>query len=886
MPREPLRQFLQHLRQVVGVSNVRALDDAQLLERFISQRDGAAFEVLVWRHGGLVLDVCGRLLHHPQDIEDAFQATFLVLVRQAKGIRKRAALASWLYKVAYNVALRARRAVTRPNVPPSVTAELPTAEANGRDDGCELKPVLDDEISQLPEKYRAAVVLCYLQGLTTADAARQLGCAQGTIHSRLAWARARLRSRLLRRGVTMSVPALASALSSHPTTAAAPAGLVAATIRLALLTALGKAAAGAGRLSVAALVEGVVRTMFLAKLRAVTAGLLLISALGLGAGLIGPPALADKPASPQAPSLVPGKPDTIELSAEVVAHLGLQTTDVKTRSDLTTPFLRLSGVLTYHPDRLIDVRSRVVGEIVEIGQPTDIGFFPPSRALIVPAPSQTPAKGGSGSNSTPDPMQRLATTYYWKASRAASQGETAPYASIGLGTATMSSYLRPFALGDKVSKGQILAVVYSKNLGMKQVEFLDAVARERLDRSQFERMEAAFKEAAISENTFRAAEREAKLRANQVLTARRTLVLWKLSPEEIDALAREAEPSAGKKRRPDMEKKLGQIAIRSPMDGVVVERNLAVGDIVQPAAVLFRIADLSRLQVVANASARDLAALHALTPSERRWTIRPAGTADAPAAQGEITDVFGGERPSRPRGSGKRNDSFWIDEATQNQYFAGLRPSEMVPAHLDDPNIRPRLPSETLPPIVLPFDPSATQPAVVDPLDPTEWELDLWPAVVEQPFKRGANADPREAQYRIYKSLIAQAREARQKEARTQTGVVTGWVDNHAGRLVAGQFITASIPLPAVRREAAVSTSALVQEAGKEYVIVQPDRGKLQYTPRQVLVLRRDRQMAHIRMQPTPAEMKQGFQALLPGERVVIRSAVEVKGMVEELRAR
>src|SRR5262245_42697302 len=190
-----LGTFLRQLRRVTAPKAAGGLSDAELLERWLTQHDQAAFEVLVWRYGPLVLGVCRRLLRDG-DAEDAFQATFLALVRKAASIGRRERVGSWLYKVAYRVALRAARTVrTAPPLP-----EVPVAGGEAEVMWRDLRAVLDEEVNRLPEKYRTAFVLCHLQGLTNAEAARALGCPLGTVLSRLSWARERLRQRLTRRG--------------------------------------------------------------------------------------------------------------------------------------------------------------------------------------------------------------------------------------------------------------------------------------------------------------------------------------------------------------------------------------------------------------------------------------------------------------------------------------------------------------------------------------------------------------------------------------------------------------------------------------------------------------------------------------------------------------
>ena len=191
----------RYFRRLLSPRSASGLTDAQLLERFVADQDEAAFEILLWRHGPKVLGVCRRVLRHEQDAEDAFQATFLVLVRKAGSIGKRQSVGSWLYRVAYRVALRAKVSASKRNARQRVITDVPAAEAVPDLFSRDVALVLDEEVNRLPEKYRAAFVLCYLDGKTNEQAAQELGCPKGTILSRLAWARERLRVRLTRRGL-------------------------------------------------------------------------------------------------------------------------------------------------------------------------------------------------------------------------------------------------------------------------------------------------------------------------------------------------------------------------------------------------------------------------------------------------------------------------------------------------------------------------------------------------------------------------------------------------------------------------------------------------------------------------------------------------------------
>ena len=196
------------IQRLFGVGTVSGLTEWQLLQRYTDRRDEAAFSALVARHAPMVLGVCRRMLADPQDVEDAFQATFLVLVRKARALRPHDAVGHWLHGVAYRVALRARSETTRRRSRERTVASIedlaPAVGGERLGPDFELRPLLDEELRRLPATYRAAVVLCYLDGQTHEEAARQLGWPVGTVKGRLARAKDLLRDRLTRRGLTLA----------------------------------------------------------------------------------------------------------------------------------------------------------------------------------------------------------------------------------------------------------------------------------------------------------------------------------------------------------------------------------------------------------------------------------------------------------------------------------------------------------------------------------------------------------------------------------------------------------------------------------------------------------------------------------------------------------
>jgi RNA polymerase sigma factor (sigma-70 family) len=260
-----LNQVLRQLCRLVGVRSVEELGDRQLLEAFAKNRDAAAFEVLVQRHGPLVLGVCKRVLHEEHDAEDAFQATFMVLARKADSIRRQEAVGSWLCGTAYRLALKARAAAGRRREQERQAGQMASTQTEPDPHWQELRPVLDEELNRLPDKYRVPLVLCYLQGKTNEAAAKELGWPIGSISYRLAQAREKLRVRLLERGVVLSGAALPALLAENAS-AAVQGPLIDATVSASLAFAAGEAAAVAGSSAAAvALAEAGVQAILFAK---------------------------------------------------------------------------------------------------------------------------------------------------------------------------------------------------------------------------------------------------------------------------------------------------------------------------------------------------------------------------------------------------------------------------------------------------------------------------------------------------------------------------------------------------------------------------------------------------------------------------------------------
>lgn len=273
MANRSVSSVVQQLRRTFLPANGAGLSDAQLLDAYLSQRDEAALAALVRRHGPMVWGVCRRVLHGHHDAEDAFQATFLVFIRKAASITSRELLANWLYGVAHRAALKARHAAARRNMREKQVHSMPEPAFVEPSLCNDVQPILDQELSQLPPKYRVTIVLCDLEGRTRKETAQQLRLPEGTVASRLARARAMLARRLARHGLGMGSVGLVEGLTQSARASQVPGHVLANT--LAVMT------ANPGRIppKVTALADAVIKTLLLR--RFIGPALVLVGVLAL-----------------------------------------------------------------------------------------------------------------------------------------------------------------------------------------------------------------------------------------------------------------------------------------------------------------------------------------------------------------------------------------------------------------------------------------------------------------------------------------------------------------------------------------------------------------------------------------------------------------------------
>lgn len=285
MAQQQTSDAVNRLFQAVLPSAMADMSDGQLLGEFVDRRDGVAFATLLRRHGPMVMGVCRRLLQNHHDAEDAFQATFLVLARRAVTICPRNMLANWLFGVARQTARKARTLSLKHRERERQVAELPEPAAPAPNDSPDLRSALDQELSRLPERYRVVIVLCDLEGKTRREAARYLGCPEGSVSSRLSRAREMLAGRLTRQGLMVPAGLVATVLAQE-SSAAVPISLVSSTVEVGLAVAVGRIVTTAAPAPVMSLTQGVLKTMFLSKIKLASMMVFATAAVVLGGSRI------------------------------------------------------------------------------------------------------------------------------------------------------------------------------------------------------------------------------------------------------------------------------------------------------------------------------------------------------------------------------------------------------------------------------------------------------------------------------------------------------------------------------------------------------------------------------------------------------------------------
>jgi RNA polymerase sigma factor (sigma-70 family) len=360
-------QFAVVYRQIgrlFRIGSVAGLSEGQLLDRFVSRRDDAAFEAIVARHGPMVLSVCRAMLRDPNDVDDAFQAVFLVLVRKADALRQRERLGNWLYGVAQRVARRARSDAARRRERLSTGPE-PADSAEADLERFDLRPLIHEEVNRLPASYREAVVLCYFQGRTHEEAAHELGWPVGTVRGRLARARDLLRTRLMRRGIAPAAGALVAVLCREGR-AALPPSLLGSTTAAAVAVVSGPVTlATLGTLAVSAraltLSQGALHAMS-------TTPLKLAATVLVTAGILTSTGVSAYQAPATVPAQIANAPNT-----GAVPLLGTAKERVQLAEQVVDSMSRLAraGELPVGTEELLNWRRRLLDDRLAAGMPRD-----------------------------------------------------------------------------------------------------------------------------------------------------------------------------------------------------------------------------------------------------------------------------------------------------------------------------------------------------------------------------------------------------------------------------------------------------------------------------------------------------------------------------------
>jgi RNA polymerase sigma factor (sigma-70 family) len=372
MADQSLNSVVARLQHMAAADGSDTVPDCELLRRYTSQRDSAALELLVWRHGAMTLATCHRVLGPGLDAEDVFQATFLVLVRKAHTVRRQQSLAAWLHRVAYHTCLRLQKRHVLQRK--SERAAARHAETWPVSDTSDLRPILDAEIARLPQRFRTAFLLCQCEGKTNDDAARLLGIPRGTLLSRLARARQRLKVRLIQRGIAPAAFAAWLGVEVDPLSAA----LVKTTVYSIHEVAQNSAATPS---AIAVLAEGAMREMFWNKIKLVACAIVAVSLVGAVGAFLGQPgalAEADKPAKPAEKPKTNGNDDKPADSP---------TAKQPTPLDLLLPTKPLPMI---HPDEYRMHGTWSVVEIIANGEQRDPGdmqmVFGPFQTMLVQDP--------------------------------------------------------------------------------------------------------------------------------------------------------------------------------------------------------------------------------------------------------------------------------------------------------------------------------------------------------------------------------------------------------------------------------------------------------------------------------------------------------------------
>ncbi len=386
---------LREVGRLLGGGSASGLGSGPLLERFASGGDPAAFEALVSRHGPMVLGTCRRMLSDPLDVEDAFQATFLVLARKAGSIGDADRLGPWLHGVARRVAARSRALSSRRKAFERPGGDDLAFEADCPVEGGELREVLDEELARLPEKYRAPLVLCYLEGLTHDEAAEHLRWPVGTVRSRLAGGRDRLRIRLARRGLapSASVPLVLSPASI-------PQALLSTTIRVAT-------AAGPTSARVVVLAKGALIAMTWNNLKLAAAVGLMAGLTAGGAGVAAQYGVASRqegeaPAKAPAPKKPTG--DLSEKAARLIHRAGSPEELAAERRRFVDQLAEIQGRIEKSREEIAD-NEALAREIRAILEQLERRGAEPATVAGTPAANEgrAPAAGEKGVGDRPKP---------------------------------------------------------------------------------------------------------------------------------------------------------------------------------------------------------------------------------------------------------------------------------------------------------------------------------------------------------------------------------------------------------------------------------------------------------------------------------------------------